>query len=346
MKKLYTASLVLLSIGTFSTHSSQAQSCASLTASCHPYESRCAATGSIKVLASGGTGNYKYKTTGPVNTNFTSLDSITGLSAGTYTVIVTDIVSNCTISINNVVVPGTYQDPRYSLTKVDVSCENGRNGSISAAGLQFGRAPFTYTIIAPSPMGVGTSNGTGVFNNLMAGDYSIRLTDSCGGIQTRQITVNNYSWSIDAYAFTEPSCDQATGYIRVVDSRGNISTSGGIPGFQYDVALAPGDTIWSNSPNLSFSLNGHSSFTVLAKDPCGNIKTASAAVSFVPFVQANVNTSGFTCDRFNASITNIRNFFNPDFCLYDNSNNLISCNGTGVFTGLAYGSYCIKVHDA
>jgi hypothetical protein len=195
-------------------------------------------------------------------------------------------------------------------------------------------------------MGVGTSNATGVFNNLMAGDYSIRLTDSCGGIQTRQITVNNYAWSIDAYAFTEPSCDQATGYIRVVDSRGNISTSGGIPGFMYGVALAPGDTIWSSSPNLSFSLNGHSSFTVLAKDPCGNIKTANAAVSFVPFVQASVNTYGFTCDRFNASITNIRNFFNPDFCLYDNSDNLITCNTTGVFTGLPYGSYCIKVHDA
>ena len=151
----------------------------------------CALPICIKITATGGSGSYKYKATGPVNTNFTSSVSITGLPAGTYVITVNDITTNCTFTVNNVVVAGSYQDPRFTLLKSDVTCDNGNNASISVTGVQFGRPPFKYTIVAPSPGGVGTANSTGVFPNLISGDYSIQLTDSCGGIQTRQITVNN-----------------------------------------------------------------------------------------------------------------------------------------------------------
>ncbi|MFT3911995.1 MAG: T9SS type A sorting domain-containing protein [Ferruginibacter sp.] len=320
--------------------------CASLTATCTGYESRCASTGAIKVHASGGSGSYKYKTTGPVNTNFTTSDSITGLSAGVYSVVVNDLVTNCNFTINNVVVAGTYQDPRFTLSKVDVSCDNGSNGSITVDSYSFGRAPFTYTIVAPSPMSVGLSNSTGVFLNLMTGNYSIRMTDSCGGIQTRQITIVPYNWHIDAYPFTKTACDEATGYIKVLDTRGNVSTIGGIPGFMYGVVRAPGDTIWSSNPNFTFPLLGHSSFDVVAKDACGIIKKASTSVSLVPTVAAAVNTYGYLCNSFSASLSVGVNFLTPDFCLYDSSNTVVSCNTTGVFTNLPYGSYCITAHDA
>ncbi|MBS1741591.1 MAG: hypothetical protein JST81_01040 [Bacteroidetes bacterium] len=320
--------------------------CASLTATCTGYESRCAATGAIKVLASGGSGSYKYKTAGPVNTNFTTSDSITGLSAGVYTVTVNDVVTNCTITIPNVTVAGSYQDPRFTLTKIDVSCDNASNGSVIVDSHSFGRPPFLYTIVAPSPMQVGTSNSSGTFNGLMAGDYSVRMTDSCGGIQTRQITVLNYTWWIDSYPFTRTACDEATGFIKVIDSRGNISTIGGIPGFMYGIVRAAGDTIWSTSPNFSFSLLGHSTFQVVAKDNCGIIKKGTTSVSLAPTAAASVHTSNYLCNSFSASLAVGTNFLTPDFCLYDASNALISCNTSGVFTGLAYGSYCITAHDA
>ena len=122
--------------------------CALLDASCVSYESRCAATGAIKVVATGGSGNYKYKTTGPVNTNFTTSDSITGLSAGIYTVIVNDVVTNCSFTQTNVVVAGSYQDPRFSLIKTDVNCDNASNGSISVDSYSFGRPPFVFSIVS------------------------------------------------------------------------------------------------------------------------------------------------------------------------------------------------------
>ena len=120
MKKFYLAvsfTLIFFSIFPSITF---AQDCSLLAATFKAYESRGAATGSIKVFTSGGSGSYKFKTLTPINSNYTTSDSLTGLSAGLYTVIVTDIVTNCSFTQNGIIVPGSYQDPRFALTKVDV----------------------------------------------------------------------------------------------------------------------------------------------------------------------------------------------------------------------------------
>jgi hypothetical protein len=163
MKKLYFQFYILICFFTLAGVVSKAQNCALLKATFSTFESRCAATGSIKINTSGGSGDYKYKVSGPVNTNYTSTDSITGLSAGTYIITITDVVSNCTLTIPNAIVGGSYQDPRFTLTGVDVSCDNGSNGSITVIGQLFGRGPFAYSIVAPSPMGVGTTNSFSKF---------------------------------------------------------------------------------------------------------------------------------------------------------------------------------------
>lgn len=348
MKKIYFSFFAVLffSIVLQNNAAAQRTGCESFAATFKAYESRCTATGSIKVNASGGSGMYKYKVTGQMNINFTSADSITGLPAGLYTLTVNDISTNCTLTIANIIVPGTYQDPRFTLNTFDVSCDNGNNGKITLNNQSFGRAPFRYSIVAPSPMGVGTVNATGTFNNLIAGVYTIRMMDSCGGIQTRLVTINNYSWKIDSVKFKKISCDSATGYIRASDTKGNISTIGGIPGFTYGVVRAAGDTIWSPNPNFSFYLAGQSNFDMVVKDACGKIKKAPVSVSFKPSLGASVNTYSFTCRSFSVSLTSVTNFFNPRFCLYDSSGSVITCNTTGIFTNLQYGSYCIKAHDS
>lgn len=344
MRKIYFVVLVVLTCFSILPIKVLAQNCSLLNATFATYESRCAATGSIKVFATGGSGSYKYKTFGPVNSNFTTSDSITGLAAGVYSVLITDIVTNCTYTQNNVEVPGSYEDPRFALSKIDVSCDGINNGSISVSGLQFGRSPFIFSIEAPSPMGVGTTNSTGVFNNLSAGNYTIRLADSCGGIQTRNITINDYSWFIDFYKFTKITCDSAIGFIKVVDSKGNISTAGGIPGFEYGIVRQPGDTIWSTNANFQFDLAGHTNFTILAKDSCGTIRKVSTQLLILPSINGIVISSK-SCSDFTATALGSSNFFTGNFCLYDSANTLVSCNSTGIFTNLAYGNYCIQLHD-
>ncbi len=323
-----------------------AQFCSSLQATCNTTESRCFATGTITVNATGGSGTYKYKATGPVSTSFTTSNVFSGLPSGSYTIIIQDINTNCTLTKTNVIVPGDYQDPRFELNKVDIICENGNDGSITVVNQQYGRAPYTYSIISPSPMGVGTSNNTGVFNNLIAGDYGISMTDSCGGIQTRRIIIEPYSWWIDSYAFTKFSCDSAGGYIKVKDNKGNISTVGGIPGFAYGIVRNPGDTVWSGNPNFNFYIGTQNNFKVIVKDNCGRIKTANSSVYINQSVGASVTISNKTCSTFTAAVNNVVNFINPNFCLYNSTNVLLTCNNTGTFTDLPYGNYCIKAVDA
>jgi len=347
MKKIYTiiAQLFLL-LGYFFSNSASAQ----LTATFTGYESRCASTGSIKIVASGGSGSYQYKVEGPVTINFTDQDSITGLAYGFYKVIVNDIVSNATFSQDSVFVAGSYHDPSFSLNETDVSCDNGFNGSVTVGGLILnGRTPFSFSIVAPSPMGIGTSNSTGVFTGLKAGTYYVQMTDSCGGIQTRNISVNNYTWSIDSYNFTKTDCDHATGYIRITDSKGNNSQLTSIPGFTYGAVRSAGDTIWSVDGNFNnITVTGINSIDVLAKDGCGNIKKVTLAIFLKPSLNNSVTISNRTCSDFKASVTGITNFFgSPQFCLYDVNNIQIgACNSTGVFNNVPYGSYSIKAHDA
>lgn len=343
MKNISTYILLLLMLVFSQSVFSQ---CESLGATTVSFESRCAATGAIKINATGGSGTYKYKVTGPVSIDYTSADSITGLSAGVYSVEVFDINNGCTFTIQDVTVGGNYADPRFSLSGVDVSCDNGSNGSILLDEFHYGRAPFTFTIMPPSPSQVGTISSTGEFHNLPAGEYTVRLTDSCGGIQTRIVDIGNYTWKIDSASFTKISCDSASGYIVVTDSRGNISTITGIPGMKYAI-LPQGstDTVWSDSPYSGIYIPGINSVQLLAMDTCGIIKSVYKAVSFKESIDDQVVIYDQICMMFSVKVTGMKNLINPNFCLYDKDGNEIACNNDGIFTGLSYGYYCIKVTD-
>jgi len=322
------------------------QDCSSLAFTYTTTESRCVATGSITINVTGGSGNYNFKAIGPVSTPITSSNVITGLAPGSYTVVVKDLNSGCTTQQDNIQVSGSYNDPRFQLVKTNVSCA-GNDGTISVANLQNGRSPFIYTVIAPSPSSVGATNATGSFSGLVAGEYAIQLTDSCGGIQVRRITIENYTWWFDSVSVVRAGCTMANAYIRLRDNRGNTNISGtAFAGFQYGFTLNPGDTTWNATNSFSVPLGSSRKLTLVAKDNCGNVH------STVWFLADNlkpslgpVNLTNLVCSGFTASVSG-QNLTSPNFCLYSNSGTLISCNSNGIFSNLPYGSYCLEVNDA
>ncbi|ULQ54496.1 T9SS type A sorting domain-containing protein [Flavihumibacter fluvii] len=324
-----------------------AQPCSSLIiSSVVPKESRCAATGTITVAVTGGSGNYNYKVTGPINTPFTTSAVISGLIAGTYTVIVQDVITNCTVQRASVVVAGSYVDPRFTVTKSDETCLNKSDGTISLSSLSGGRAPYTFTIVAPSPSGIGTSNNTGLFTGLTGGDYSIELKDSCGGIQTRRVTLLGYNWWIASYAGTRINCSDAQFQMQLQDSRGNVNTSGTtFDGFQYGVINAPGDTTWYSTYDFTHTIGTKRLVTVVVKDLCGNTKQVNWVNTITPRVANLVATTNESCNSFTATITGQVNLTDPTYCLYTEADALVSCNATGSFSGIAAGSYYITIQD-
>ncbi|MBZ5855712.1 T9SS type A sorting domain-containing protein [Flavihumibacter profundi] len=345
MKNLYTIMAVVLSI--FFVPDLIAQPCSSLViSSAVSGESRCIATGTITVSVTGGSGNYNYKVTGPISTPFTSSPIITGLSAGTYTVFVQDVTTGCIVQKASVVVAGSYVDPRFTLVKSDETCLNKSDGTITLSSLSGGRAPYTYTIVAPSPTGIGTSNNTGIFTGLTGGDYSIELKDSCGGIQTRRVSIIGYDWWITSFTGNRINCADADFQIQLQDSRGNVNTIGTtFAGFQYGAVNSPGDTTWYNTYNFTHTIGTKRIVSLVVKDLCGNTKLVRWVNTVIPSVANLVTTTYQSCNSFTATITGQANLSNPTYCLYTDADALVSCNATGSFTGIQQGTYYITIKD-
>jgi Secretion system C-terminal sorting domain len=326
------------------------QPCPGFSASYIATESRCTATGTLQINATGGSGSYNYQLKGTSTSDFTSSSLITGLAPGTYSVIIKDIVNNCTYEIDNIIITGTYTDPRFGLTETDVTCMNGNDGTISIAGFTGGRSPFSYTIVSPSTSGIGTTNSTGTFTGLIPGSYSVQMTDSCGGIQTRNISIQNYNWSISAAIVSNISCTNYSAQISLIDSKGHTNSSGtAFNGFTYGFVNGPADTVWFTTSSFTFDLGQIRTLTLVAKDNCGLVQTKTWTNNIIPSVQANVTITGSNCTGFTATVNGQQNLTTPNFCLVDNLGNPVSgqpCNTTGIFTGVPYGSYCIHITNS
>jgi hypothetical protein len=147
-------------------------------------ESRCAASGTATVSVSGGATPYTYSIiAGPVLAPPQSSNVLQSLEPGVYTVSVTD---NCNTSVTgNFTITGTYAVPSPILTSQAPSCSGSSDGSITV-NVTDGRAPFTYSLISPSPIITGPQ-ASNVFTGLPAGTYTCQVADSCGNFQTRTV---------------------------------------------------------------------------------------------------------------------------------------------------------------
>ncbi len=321
--------------------------CASLTANYLTTESRCAATGTVQINASGGSGNYQYKVTGPVSTPYTSSTLIGGLLPGRYLVTVRDILTNCEYAQDSITIDGDYVAPTFTMLATDVTCINGTDGTITINSQQYGRAPFSYKIIAPSASGVGTVSVPGIFTGLTPGNYFIQLRDSCGGIQTRNISIQNYDWVINSYTVTKITCDSIAVTIRLKDIKGRVTPDSVFNGFLYGASITPGDTTWFTTNSFTYYIGNQNQVKLFVKDKCGNIKSVTwTGVTTVPSVSPVVAMSNMTCLTFTASVSGQVNLTNPLYCIYDSIGTMLNCNTTGVFNLLPYGTYSITIKNS
>jgi len=121
--------------------------------------------GSISLSASGGTGNYGYQWT----PNVSSGSSASSLTAGNYTVTVTD-GNGCSVIQNISITPST--QPVLSLTNHnDVSCFGLSDGS-TGISINGGAAPYAVSW--------SSGQSTSLLNNIVAGTYTVTVTDALG----------------------------------------------------------------------------------------------------------------------------------------------------------------------
>ncbi len=131
-----------------------------------------AATGSIDLTVTGGTGAYTYSWTGGATTQDRS-----GLVAGTYTVTVTD-ASACTKTLSVAITQPTAIV--LTETHVNILCNGGSNGSIDLT-VTGGTGAYTYSWTG----GVTTQD----IINLIVGTYTVTVTDANACTKTLSVAI-------------------------------------------------------------------------------------------------------------------------------------------------------------
>jgi len=270
--------------------------------------------GSITTSVGSGTPPYTYAWTGgltgqnPVN-----------VSAGTYTVTVTQTSSGCTgtsvATVNGSI--GLTVTPAATPT----SC-GAANGSINLT-VSGGTAPFSYNWTG----GLTGQNPTSV----AAGTYTVTVTASGAGACTKvtSVTVNASTGVQVSTLLTQPSCGQNNGSISVSASGGTLPYSytwtGGLSGFN-PVNVAPG------------------TYTVTVADAgspsCTSVKTVTLNPSTAPMLSGSV-TNESCVGAGNGSITLTTTSGTPGYT-YSWSN---GATVSGL-TSLPSGQYTVTVTDA
>ncbi len=271
-----TSSISTLTAGTYSVTVTDAQNCKAscsfnvsqppaLSANCSGTHVSCNGgnTGSASVTASGGTTAYTYKwSNGPTTS------SVNNLTAGTYTVTVTDSKS-CTITCSfNVTQPPALV---VNCSGTHVTCSNGGSATISASG---GTPNYTYSW--------NNNSTTSSINNLTAGTYTVVVTDSknCTASCTYEVT-QPVSQLTASCGGTHVSCNGGS------DGTASVSTSGGSPNYTY---------LWSNNSTTS------SISTLLAGTYSVTVTDVQNCKAFCSFVVSQPPALAASCSGTNVSV--------------------------------------------
>ncbi len=142
--------------------------------------------GSIQLTTSGGTAPYQYAWSGPNGYN-ASTASISGLSAGTYNLILTDDNGCSALSSHTLVPP-----PGLNLFTIsnkdhggyDISCNGSSDGTITST-YSGGTPPYTFAWTGPNGFTASTAN----IGGLSAGNYTLTVTDQNGCSVTSATTL-------------------------------------------------------------------------------------------------------------------------------------------------------------
>jgi gliding motility-associated-like protein len=295
--------------------------------------------GSINLTPTGGVGPYTYAWSGP-SSYTSSLEDISGLSAGNYSVIITDangciksyttpITQPNVISITGTVTPNTC--PAFTVGAVNVTVAGGTPG-------------FTYAWSGPASYTATTQN----INGLISGNYSLTVTDNNGCTKSTFYTVTQpgaivITNTVSSYlGGNNVSC---FGYNN--GNIGSVNVVGGTPGYSY-LWTGPGNYT-ATTANISSLIAG--SYQLVVTDFVGCIQSKQITLTQPTAIQSTltpqVYSGGYnvTCNGASTgSISLISNGGNAGYNYLWNGPSSYTSSSQNI-NGLFAGVYTITVSD-
>jgi len=307
-----------------------------------PYAGSCGQDGSISINVTSGTGPYTIAWSGTETGNATTATngySINDLSAGTYTIQITD-ANNC-IKTKTVTLSGGTSNINLALTPYSGSCGGTNSISMNITG---GSTPYTVDWSGPET-GTGTSTTNGFFiPELAPGTYTIQITDANNCVQTGTTTIVAGSGTVNFVASPQPgSCGQL-GSI-------HLTISGGSAPYNIDWnGTASGNGI-SNTNSFSIGSLTAGSYTINVTDAnnCTMAQTVSLTGGSGGNIAFSANSSNGLCNVEGAiSITNITGGTAPYTVSWTGPENGSSTTNTNSLSiqSLSAGNYTVMIADA
>lgn len=278
--------------------------------------------GEAWVTPTNGTGPYTYNWN-PAGTSGTTPDTIVNLSAGVYSVTVTDALGCVDTNSVNVIEPVTLGARTFTDS---VSCNGAGDGIAWSQGLG-ATPPFSYAW-STTP----TQFNDTVFN-LTAGSYTVTITDGGGCSITRTVTIYEPSALQITTDSDSVSCNGAD------DGQAWVTASGGNTPFTYS---------WSTTPvqntDTAFNLPP-GTYTVTVTDASG-CSVVSAPIDIFEPAPVTIQTAfdSVTCAANNDGRAWTLLTGAPGPIAYNW--NTTPAQATDTATGLAAGIYDVTVTDA
>lgn len=196
------------------------------------------ADGKITVTATGGSGTYSYSIT--PNTGITLAANVfSNVAPNSYTVRITDTVTNCFIDVPvSITVP---QDPDFNLSSIAPTCSSSATTSTSDASITVNLVGsnsdpvYMYEITSPIVRAPQTSNiFTGLSATVAGTTYTIRVTSGKECSTTKTITINAPSPVVANASIPTPAF-VCNGSNVLGQTTITITGSGGTPAYTYSI---------------------------------------------------------------------------------------------------------------
>ncbi len=279
--------------------------------------------GIITINASSGSPPLQYSIDN--GATFQAGNAFSGLTAGSYAVMVTDVYG-CTVT-STVSVSDPPAIVISGVVTADATCGSS-NGSltVNASG---GTGTLQYSITGGAPYQSSNS-----FSNLAASNYNVVVVDANGCTASANASINNSSAPvINSAASTALLCNGGS------NASITINASGGSGALQYSID----NGVTFQSGNI-FNGLGAGNYSVVVTDAVGCQVTTSVSITDPPALQINASVTGSTCSQANGSLT--INAAGGTGALQYSSDNGVTFQSGSIFNGLLSGNYTLQVQDA
>jgi gliding motility-associated-like protein len=222
--------------------------------------------GSIALTVSGGNGSNTF-----LWSNGSTDEDPTGLSAGTYSVTITDS-KNCTATASATVGQGAQINISAVIT--NVKCNGASTGVIDVTATGGSGAGYEYKI------GAGAFGAEKKFENLAAGTYTITVKDGAGCENSKNFTILQPTALSATVSTTDRNCMDANG-------TATASVTGGVGPYTYSWIKVGDATVISTANSISGKDAG--TYEVTVTDANGCTDTGTGEIDFLTESDVSIN---------------------------------------------------------